>query len=85
MLDGLQRKAYFVFNHMLNLSFHGNNKENTEVQDEDGIIHTNKSTDCRNLGTYGTSKKENHVQTKAMVVARVAECQNLNSGNLTVS
>jgi len=70
---------------MLNLSFHGNNKEDTEVQDEDRIIHANKSADCKNQGTYGTSKKGNHVQTKAIVVARVAECQNLNSGNLTVS
>ena len=34
---------------------------------------------------YGTSKKENQVHTKAIVVARVAECQNLNSGNLGVS
>lgn len=80
-----RERAYFVFNHMLNLSLHSNNKENTEVQNKDGIIHTNKSTECKNLGTYGTSKKGNHVQTKAMVMARVAECQNLNSGNLTVS
>jgi hypothetical protein len=36
-------------------------------------------------GKYGTSKKENHVHTKAMAEALVAECQNLNSGNLHVS
>jgi hypothetical protein len=31
---------------------------------------------------YGISKNENHVHTKPIAVARVAECQNLNSGNL---
>jgi hypothetical protein len=34
---------------------------------------------------YGTSKKLNQVQKKAIVVARVAECQNLNSGSLEIS
>lgn len=76
--------TYFIFDHMLNLSFHGNNKEDTEVQDKDRIIDT-KRVNSGGKGLYGTSKMENHVQTKAIVVARVAECQNLNSGNLIVS
>ena len=36
-------------------------------------------------GLYGTSKKVNQVQRNAMAVARVAECQNLNSGSLGVN
>jgi len=39
----------------------------------------------REGGLYGTSKKLNQVQTNAMAVARVAECQNLNSGSLSVN
>lgn len=65
---------------MLNLSFHRDNEENTEIQHENRIVHTTliKSDSA----TYGTSKNENQVHTKAIVVALVAECQNLNSGNL---
>jgi hypothetical protein len=71
---------------MLNLSFHGENEENTKVQDKDRVIDTNMSIMyIGSEGLYGTSKNENQVHTKAMAVARVAECQNLNSGNLVMS
>ena len=33
----------------------------------------------------GTLKTENHVQTKLIAMARVAECQNLNSGNRRIN
>ena len=68
---------------MLNLSFHRDNEENTEIQDENRIVHTTLIKS--NSTTYGTSKNENQVHTKAIVVALVAECQNLNSGNLNLS
>jgi hypothetical protein len=63
------------------LSFHGNDEKDTKVEDENGIVDACKSA-CQDKGVYGTSKKENQVHTNPMAVARVAECQNLNSGNL---
>jgi hypothetical protein len=74
-------RRYLILDHMLDLSFHRDDEKDTKVEDKNGIVDTDSV-----LGKemeYGTSKKENQVHTNATAVARVAECQNLNSGNLS--
>lgn len=34
-------RKYLVFDHMLDLSFHGDKEEDAKVQDENGVIDTN--------------------------------------------
>jgi hypothetical protein len=74
---------YFIFDHVLDLSFHSDEEEDAKVQDENGVIDTNTSVGMTLVGCYGTSKNGNQVHMNPMAVALVAECQNLNSGNLS--
>ena len=75
-----------VLDHVLDLAAHGEGEEDDEIDDLWRFVQREPSKGTRMARTRtgqktGTSKMLNQVQVKAMAMARVLLCQNLNSGS----